>query len=192
MVEQRLLEIKKELKRRRPEFVRQDSWLRKKLANKPKWRRPKGKHSKMRERRVGKHSRVEVGYRSPVLVRGLTLTGFVPKLVHNLEELQKLNPKTEIAILSSTLGMKSKVEIAKKAQELGIKTNLKQDVLNARLAALKKQREEKISEKKEKEKTKPAAKTGTQTEPAHAVKTESKETQKVEKTKTEKQKRETK
>src|SRR3989344_1359696 len=127
-----LLAIKKEKKARAPEFIRQDSWLRLKIGNKPRWRKPKGKHP-----------RVEIGYRNPALVRGLTLTGMTPKLIHNIAELQRLNKQTDIAIVSATVGLKSKLEIAKKAQELGIMTNLKQDKLNGRLAALKKQHEDK-------------------------------------------------
>ena len=148
-----LLAIKKEKKARAPEFIRQDSWLRLKIGNKPRWRRPKGKHSKMRENRIGKHPRVEIGYRNPALVRGLTLTGMSPKLIHNVAELQRLNKQTDIAIVSATVGLRSKLEIAKKALELGIRTNLKQDRLDGRLAALKKQHEEKKIAAKETKKT---------------------------------------
>lgn len=173
-----LLAIKKEKKARAPEFIRQDSWLRLKIGNKPRWRRPKGKHSKMRENRIGKHPRVEIGYRNPALVRGLTLTGMAPKLIHNIEELQRLNKQTDIAIVSATVGLKSRLEIAKKAQELGIKTNLKQEKLNERLAALKKQHEAKkiavkettkaeAREQKTGGKTKPVT-TSAQAEPAKA------------------------
>ncbi len=139
---QRLLEIKKDMKKKSPHFIRQDTWKYPRLTNDPKWRKPRGKHSKMREKRIGKHKRVEVGYRTPSHVRGMTLTGMAHKLIHTMSELQNLNAKADIAILSSTLGLQSKIEITKKAQELGIKTNTRLDKLNARLAEMKKARAE--------------------------------------------------
>ncbi len=182
---QKLMAIKKDKKARAPEFIRQDSWLRLKIGNKPRWRRPKGKHSKMREKRVGKHPRVEIGYRNPSQVRGLTLTGMSPKLIHTLEELQGLNPKVDIAIVSSTVGLKSKLEIAKKTQALGIKTNLKLDKLNLRLAELKKHHEEKKITSKEAKKAETTEqkteKTNAQAEPAKKeVKQEAAQTGKTE------------
>ncbi|MEK6807765.1 MAG: 50S ribosomal protein L32e [Nanoarchaeota archaeon] len=153
----KLLEIKKALKRKRPHFIRQDTWKFTRLANNPKWRQPRGKHSKMREKRVGKHKRVEVGYRNPAQVRGLTMAGLAIRQVHNMAELQKLNPKTDMAIIASAIGLKAKIELAKKVQEMGIKSNVKLEILNARLAELKKQKTlrpaEKAKEHKEDKKT---------------------------------------
>ncbi|HIH14235.1 MAG TPA: 50S ribosomal protein L32e [Nanoarchaeota archaeon] len=169
----KLLEIKKALKKKRPHFIRQDTWKFTRLANNPKWRQPRGKHSKMRERRVGKHKRVEIGYRNPAEVRGLSLAGFALKLVHNLAELQKLNPKTDIAILSSAIGLKAKIELAKKVQEMGIKSNVKLETLNARLAELKKQKAlratEKVKEPKEDKKAEKKATSQKTTQPAPAT-----------------------
>ncbi len=135
---QNMLALKKHLNKKRPQFIRQEYRIRLKLRSETKWRRPRGKHSKMREGRVGKVKRVQVGYRNPASVRGLTLTGLKPIVVHNTEELQKLSAKTDIAVFSSTVGLKTKSEMFQKAQQMGIKTNVRQDKLNARLADLKK------------------------------------------------------
>jgi len=186
---QKLLAVKKDLRKRRPEFIRQDSWLRTRIGNNPKWRRPKGKHSKMREKRVGKHARVEIGYRGPAQVRGLTLTGMAPKIIHNLEELQRLNAKTDIAILSSAIGLKAKIEITKKAQELGIKTNTKTEKLNARLAELKKEKlEREQAAKKEKAAPATAEKTEKKAEQAQPAAASAAATTQVTEKKTETQK----
>ena len=47
---QRLLELRKRIKRKKPEFIRQDAHKKKSLES--KWRKPKGLHSKMREKRT--------------------------------------------------------------------------------------------------------------------------------------------
>ncbi|MBI4095444.1 MAG: hypothetical protein HY438_01135 [DPANN group archaeon] len=147
---QNMLALKKNLNKKRPQFIRQEYRIRRKLRHEVKWRLPRGKHSKMREGRVGKVKRVQVGYRSPALVRGLTLTGIRPIVVHNLGELQKLNAKTDIAIFSSTIGLKARAEMFRKAQQMGIKTNVRQDRLDARLAEIKKKAQAKPEQKAEK------------------------------------------
>ncbi|MBI2041019.1 MAG: hypothetical protein HYT16_02865 [DPANN group archaeon] len=150
MVEtQNILALKKHLNKKRPQFIRQEYRIRRKLRHEIKWRLPRGKHSKMREGRVGKVKRVQVGYRSPALMRGFTLTGMKPMLVHNLEELQKLDAKTNIAIFSSTVGLQAKAEMFLKAQQMGIKTNVRHDKLDARLAELKKKAQAKPEPKAE-------------------------------------------
>ncbi len=125
------------MNRKRPYFVRQESYIRPKLKRDQKWRRAKGKHSKMREGRVSHKASVQAGYRSPVLVRGMNLLGQVPVLIHNFSELASLNPQRHVAIISSTVGPRHKIEIAKKAKEMNLKTNLKLDVLEGKIAAMK-------------------------------------------------------
>ena len=144
---QRLLAVRKQMNRKRPYFVRQETYLRLKLEHDQKWRRAKGKHSKMREGRVSHKASVQAGYRGPALVRGLNLLGQRPVLVHNVEELSKLNAQN-VAIVSSTVGLRHKIEIAKKAKELNLKTNLKLDKLEARLAAMRQLTQEKKAKKK--------------------------------------------
>lgn len=131
-----LMAIKKDLNKKRPDFIRQGTNIRPKLKNDIKWRRAAGKHSKIREGRVSHRKAVQAGYRSPVLVRGMNLLGQVPVLIHNLGELASLNPQRHVAIISSTVGLRHKIEIAKKAKEMNLKANLKLDVLEARLAKM--------------------------------------------------------
>ncbi len=170
METQQLLAVKKQMNKKRPYFVRQESYIRPKLKRDQKWRRAKGKHSKMREGRASHKASVQAGYRSPVLVRGMNLLGQVPVLIHNLSELASLNPQRHVAIVSSTVGLRHKMEIAKKAKEMNLKTNLKLDFIEGKIAAMKKAaqaKKEKAKSAKEskKEETKPEQKpTGTRQE----------------------------
>ncbi len=123
----RLLELRKEIAKRRPEFVRQESWRYKRV--KPSWRRPRGIDSKMRMEVKGWPKRVKVGYRGPKAVRSLHPSGYKEVLVHNVKELEKLDPETEAARIAHTVGARKRREILKRAKELGIK------VLNPRVRA---------------------------------------------------------
>ena len=114
-----LLKLREEIASRRPEFVRQESWRYKRV--KPSWRKPKGIDSKMRLCVKGWPKIVKVGYRGPAAVRGLHPSGFREKLVHNVAELERLNPQTDAARIASTVGAKKRMEILVRAKELGIK-----------------------------------------------------------------------
>ncbi len=115
----RLLELRKEIAKRRPEFVRQESWRYKRV--KPNWRRPRGIDSKMRMEVKGWPKRVKVGYRGPKKVRGLHPSGYKEVLIHNPKELEGINPEVEAIRIAHTVGAKKRKEILEKAKELGIK-----------------------------------------------------------------------
>lgn len=115
----KLLELRKRLKRKKPDFARQDSH--KHPALKKKWRRPKGLQSKMRLHKKGYSMRLKMGYKSPALVRGLHPSGL--KIVHisQLSKLEMVNPKIEGILISSTLGTRKKLILLEKASEKGIR-----------------------------------------------------------------------
>jgi len=115
----RLLELRKEIAKRRPEFVRQESWRYKRV--KPNWRRPRGIDSKMRMEVKGWPKRVKVGYRGPKKVRGLHPSGYKEVLIHNPKELEGINPEVEAIRIAHTVGAKKRKEILEKAKKLGIK-----------------------------------------------------------------------
>lgn len=106
----------------KPKFVRTDSFRFSRLGkNRRKlqvWRSAKGMHSKIRRRREGYPAIPTIGYGSPKELAG-KVNGLTPVLVHNLNELQNLN-KHSIAIIAR-IGAKKKIEMLKKASELGIK-----------------------------------------------------------------------
>lgn len=113
-----LLEIRKELKERKPEFIRQDTQKRKKLSL--KWKKPKGIHSKMRHHFKGKRKSPSPGYKSPSKVRGLHASGLKIVNVHSVRDVDRIKKDAEGMVISSQVGLKKNYEILKKAKQLGI------------------------------------------------------------------------
>ncbi|MDP8011346.1 MAG: 50S ribosomal protein L32e [Thermoplasmata archaeon] len=111
--------MKLDLSRRRPLFRRQEWFRYKKLGD--AWRKPKGKHSKMREHRGYRPPIVDSGYRGPKAVRYLHPSGYRDVLVHNIKELESLNPENDAVRIASSVGRKKKEEIYNRARELGLK-----------------------------------------------------------------------
>ena len=81
-------------------FKRQEYARYKKLGI--KWRRPRGKTSKMR--RYEAHP-----------------SGYNDVLVHNMQELEDLDPACDAARISASIGKRKKALMLEKASELGIK-----------------------------------------------------------------------
>jgi large subunit ribosomal protein L32e len=154
-----LLEIKKKLNRKKPNFIRSDAHKKKRLGK--NWRHPKGHHNKMRLCKAGHPGLIEVGYRMPVAVRGLEISGLKKVLVHNLKELEKLDSKKECALIAN-IGARKKVEIVKEAAKRKIIIfNVKnpEAFLKGVEESLKKRKQDKEKaeqEKKSKEKKKEA------------------------------------
>jgi large subunit ribosomal protein L32e len=132
------LRKRKLVKGRKPDFKRQESWRYKRV--KKSWRRPRGKDSKMRKKVKGWPSSPQVGYRSPKETRGLHPSGYEEVLVRNVDDVRKVNPKTQSIRIASKVGARKRVEIAAIADELSI------HVLNPRRVV---ESEEEIEELKE-------------------------------------------
>jgi large subunit ribosomal protein L32e len=120
----KLLEMRRLKKQKTPDFQRQESWRYSRIHE--PWRKPKGVDSHMRLSIKGWPALVKIGYRVPKMVRGLHPSGYRDVLVHNLAELETLSKDTDAARLASSVGLKKRIEIAKRAKELGIR------VLNGR------------------------------------------------------------
>jgi len=114
---QTLLAYRKHMKARKPDFIRQDEHKRPALGK--KWRRPKGIQSKMRKNKRGYRASVTTGYSSPRLVRGLHPSGLRAIVIHTLNELNALDPKTQGAMLGH-VGLKRKMELLRHAREKNI------------------------------------------------------------------------
>ena len=111
-----LLDIRKQMKGKKPDFIRQD--IRKKARLKIKWRRPRGLDSKMRRKLRGWAKGVSQGYRSPGKVRGMHQSGLQPSIIRTAKDLDNLSPKENCLVVSSSLGKRKRVEVLKKAREI--------------------------------------------------------------------------
>src|SRR3989344_8448869 len=125
-------------------FIRQQSIL-KKLEK--KWRKPRGLHSKLKDKKRGKGRRPRIGY-------GKAKQDKKFDYVTNLKEIDN---KSQSIMISSTVGLKKKLELINKAKELNLQiVNIKN--INDFLEKIKKRKQEKET-KKEKKKQKESKKT---------------------------------
>jgi len=113
------LNLRKKMKKKRPEFKRQEIHVQKIL--KKKWRRPRGKHSKLRKHVKARGRRPGPGYGSPRAARGLDPLGYRLVRVFRPDDLDVINRKEERALIASTVGRKKRFEILKKAEKMNIK-----------------------------------------------------------------------
>lgn len=114
-----LLRARKKVSANRPRFVRQESWRYVRLAE--NWRKPKGIDNKMRKQVSGVPPIVKVGYRGPKKARGLHPSGYKDRLIHNVKDLEELDPKSEAARIGHSVGRRKRIDIISKASALGIK-----------------------------------------------------------------------
>lgn len=105
---------------RRPEFLRQE-WHRRKRLQNVKWRKPAGDQSKMRQHYGYRRNIVSIGYGGPKGARYLHPSGFREVRVWNVKDLEKINPDVEAARVAHSVGMKKRLEIEEKADELNIR-----------------------------------------------------------------------
>lgn len=103
----------------RPAFKRQE-WYRYQMLG-DSWRRPRGIHSKMRRGFKRRPPMVEIGYRGPKAVRGLHPSGFEEVMVYNADALSDINAKTQAVRIGGTVGVKKRLAIEARADELGIR-----------------------------------------------------------------------
>ncbi|HJR85655.1 MAG TPA: 50S ribosomal protein L32e [Nitrososphaeraceae archaeon] len=131
VINKELLQLRKKIADKRPEFVRQESWRYDRLA--PNWRRPKGKDNKMRKQVSGVPPLAKVGYKGPRKSRGLHPSGYNDILVFNVKDLSKIDPKIDAVRIAHTVGNKKRIEIVTEA------TKLKMKILNpGKIEAIKK------------------------------------------------------
>jgi large subunit ribosomal protein L32e len=113
-----LLDIRKRLKNKKPDFIRQYAHKKARLGN--KWRKPKGLQSKMRLKLKGYRRTVSKGYMGPKATRNLHKSGLSMRIVNTIKDVEKIKKEHEGAVIAGTVGQKKKVEVLKKAKELGV------------------------------------------------------------------------
>ena len=122
------LELRQRVASKRPEFQRGESWRYKRLET--TWRKPKVIDSHQRKQKSrGRMGIVKVGYGGPRIAKGLHPSGYTDNLVFNINDLEKLDPKTDGVRLGHAVGTKKRKEIIIKAIEKKFK------VFNARVSA---------------------------------------------------------
>ncbi len=118
-MKEEMLSLRKRIKKKKPEFRRQE-WFRKKTLGE-KWRKPRGLHSKLRRHEKARGSSPKPGYGSPSEIRGLDREGYREVLVRNMKEIEKINPKEEIAVIAKGVGKRKRLEILEFAGKNNIK-----------------------------------------------------------------------
>ncbi len=113
-----LLELRNQIKNKKPLFIRQDTHKRKRLDL--KWRKPKGIHSKIRHHFKGRRKMPSPGYGSPRKVKGMHASGLKIMNVVSAEGFKEIKKEKEGIIIPKSIGFKKRLQILKRAKDLGI------------------------------------------------------------------------
>ena len=114
-----MMELRKKINKKRPSFRRVESWRYKRV--KDPWRKARGIDSQTRKKEKAGVKSPGAGYRGPKIVRGLHPSGFEEVNVKTIDEVRKLNPKTQAIKISSRLGAKKRMALVDYAQSRNIK-----------------------------------------------------------------------
>lgn len=114
---ERLLEIRKRMKKKRPSFRRVESW--RYVRVKDSWRKARGIDSQTRKKTKTGVRSPSVGYRSPKKIRGLHPSGYQEVRINNKNDIEKLNlsPKKHAIKISGRLGSKKRLDLIDYAQK---------------------------------------------------------------------------
>ena len=130
---------------KKPSFVRSESWRYDKFSE--SWRRPRGLDNKMRRKIKGWPPTVSTGYKGPKIARGLHPSGYREVMVHNVDDIAKVDPATQAARIAHTVGMRKRAQIIAQAKKRKVY------VLNFKVIKESPQKET-VTEPKEPEKSK--------------------------------------
>jgi large subunit ribosomal protein L32e len=115
-------------KKKTPSF-RRTEWFRYKRLSRSGWRAPHGMDNKQRRNYKYRGSLVRIGHGKVAAARFLHPSGFKEIMVHNLGDLEAIDPETEAARVGKTVGGRKRETIYARADELGIRVlNRRRDV----------------------------------------------------------------
>jgi large subunit ribosomal protein L32e len=146
---QKALKVRARAKSKKPKFVRAESWKYDRFSL--SWRRPRGLDNKIRRKIKGWPPGVSVGYKGPKIARGLHPSGYREVLVYNTQNLSTVDPNTQAVRIAHTVGKRKRALIIAEAKKLKIK------ILNVKVSAETKEKEEEAEGKEEREQTEEAA-----------------------------------
>jgi large subunit ribosomal protein L32e len=155
----KLLEQRTRSKAKKPTFVRRESHYTARV--KARWRKPRGKHSPVRRKKKGKQKLVTTGYGSPAAVRHLHSSGLKKVVVSALHDLEQIDPATEGAVISGTVGKRKRLDFLKFAEAKGITLlNISdpQGVIDRIMKELERRKDARTEKKQKKEKAKKESK----------------------------------
>ena len=113
------LDKRKERKDSQPAFKRGEWFRYKRLGT--AWRRPRGVTNKMRRNRRYRPPKVRIGFGKPASVRFLHPSGFEEVLVHNIKDMESIDPKVQAARIGSTVGTRKRTFMIEVADKKGIR-----------------------------------------------------------------------
>ena len=114
------LSLRSSQSKKQPKFRRQE-WYRYKRLARSGWRKPKGYQSKQRLNMKYRTPMARVGYGKVRAAKGLHPSGFIEVLVHNADDLEDVDSKTQAIRIGARVGNRKRFAIHNKADEMGIR-----------------------------------------------------------------------
>ena len=106
-------------KKKTPSF-RRTEWFRYKRLSRSGWRAPHGMDNKQRRNYKYRGSLVRIGHGKVAAARFLHPSGFREVMVHNVADLEAVDPETEAARVGATVGGRKREHIYARADELSV------------------------------------------------------------------------
>jgi large subunit ribosomal protein L32e len=119
IIDQRLLRIAKEKRKKQPKFRHEQAHRWKRVSD--SWRKVRGIDSATREKRKGRITMVSSGYRKPKSVRGMHPSRFTEVYVERPSDVEGLDPDIHAVRIGSTVGMRKRQEIIRRADALMVR-----------------------------------------------------------------------
>ena len=114
-----LMELRKNLNKKRPSFRRVESWRYKRIND--SWRKARGIDSQTRKKEKSGVKSPSVGYRGPKKVRSLHPSGYKEVQIVSINDLKNLNKNTNAIKISRKLGAKKRIFLIDYCQKRGFK-----------------------------------------------------------------------
>ena len=114
------LALRSAQKKKTPSF-RRTEWFRYKRLSRSGWRAPHGMDSKQRRNYKYRGSLVRIGHGKVAAARFLHPSGFREVMVHNVADLEAIDPETQAARVGGSVGGRKREHIYARADELGIR-----------------------------------------------------------------------